>query len=324
MEQVRTSMISNPDIWQLKAAVFCRNQSLELIESPIGPIDSTQVLVEVSDVGLCRTDLYAIDGKIPVYDPFFVPGHEFSGKVVAIGSAVSPKWIGRMVAVNPVVPCWHCEDCENQTSHLCCDTKMMGIDVEGACRQVVSVDVRQVYAVGNLDPKEAVFAEPVAATLGIVNANIETDQQGLILGQGRIAELARRVLSAKGFANLSVLNAIEAKRIAASSFDFVVETGVDTSLFCEMVRLAKPRGVLVLKSRQVTPFEVTIRDLVNKQPVIDVVNYGCFEEAVRLLVSREVEVNDLIGPTFAFREVEEAVARANNDEASKIFLNGWG
>ena len=110
----------------------------------------------------------------------------------------------------------------------------MGIDVEGACRQVVSVDVRQVYAVGNLDPKEAVFAEPVAATLGIVNANIETDQQGLILGQGRIAELARRVLNAKGFANLSVLNAIEAKRIAASSFDFVVETGVDTSLFCEM------------------------------------------------------------------------------------------
>ena len=49
---------------------------------------SDEVLVEVSAVGVCHTDIAARDQWLPVPLPS-VPGHEGAGVVIAMGSAVT-------------------------------------------------------------------------------------------------------------------------------------------------------------------------------------------------------------------------------------------
>src|SRR5688500_2285896 len=70
--------------------------------------DARSVAVRVSVAGLCRTDLYAADGKIKVVDPV-VLGHEFSGVIDEIGSDVDNLKVGQRVTVNPNLPCLNCK-----------------------------------------------------------------------------------------------------------------------------------------------------------------------------------------------------------------------
>ncbi len=307
----------------LSPALVCKNGEISIQEVPAPQIGPSDVLIEVQFVGLCRTDMYAMAGQIPTKAGGLIPGHEFSGRAVAVGSEANDHWLGKTVVANPVFACNDCEVCQLGKNHLCADVKMMGVEVDGACRQQIALDLSQVFEVDELDPKEAVFAEPLAATLGILNADIDPDQVGLLLGRGRIAELANRLLLAKGFHRITVADLEQASQLPSSKFDFVVETGVCAETIRQMVRLAKPHGRLVLKSRQHTPFEITLREIVSRQQTLQLVHYGCFEEAVDLLKTGKVSVDDLVGDTFSFPEFRDAIAAAQKSESTKILLANW-
>jgi len=60
-----------------------------------------EILIEVAACGVCRTDLHVVDGdlidpKLPI-----VPGHEFAGEVVGVGTQVTELAVGDRVAVDP-------------------------------------------------------------------------------------------------------------------------------------------------------------------------------------------------------------------------------
>ena len=102
--------------------------------------------------------------------------------------------------------------------------------------------------------------------------------------------------------------------------DFVIETEVTTETFGEMVRLVRPRGRIVLKSREHRPFHVCLRDLLPKEPVIEAVHYGDFATAVRLLAEEAVRVDDLIGPCYPLKDFQRALDDACRAETCKVFL----
>ena len=58
------------------------------------------VIVKVAAVGICGTDLHILEGEFAPTLPI-IPGHEMSGKVVAVGSGVTEVKIGDLVAVDP-------------------------------------------------------------------------------------------------------------------------------------------------------------------------------------------------------------------------------
>jgi uncharacterized zinc-type alcohol dehydrogenase-like protein len=77
------------------------------------------VAVRVSHCGVCHTDLHAMRaedvGAFPV-----VPGHEFVGEVVAIGSDVTDFAVGDPVAVGNIVDsCGACPMCEAGQENYC-------------------------------------------------------------------------------------------------------------------------------------------------------------------------------------------------------------
>ena len=94
---------------------------LEEVEIPqLGPED---VLVKVKATALCGTDLHIYEWntwaqnagiKLPQ-----VMGHEFSGEIVEVGSAIMELKPGDYIAGETHIPCGKCYQCKNGQQHIC-------------------------------------------------------------------------------------------------------------------------------------------------------------------------------------------------------------
>src|SRR5690606_22170695 len=110
---------------------------LELVEAPApGPLDATEVLIAVEAVGICGSDLH-VDDWSAGYD-FMVPllpvtlGHEFAGRVAAIGSGVKSIAVGQRVTAWPSAPCSVCRACKAGQPQNCTDKRTIGLYRDGA------------------------------------------------------------------------------------------------------------------------------------------------------------------------------------------------
>src|SRR5690606_24625521 len=81
-----------------------------------------QVVVEIDAVGICGSDVHYYEhGRIGDYvlTAPLILGHEAAGRIVAVGSDISPQRIGEAVAVEPGVPDGNCRECRRGRYNLC-------------------------------------------------------------------------------------------------------------------------------------------------------------------------------------------------------------
>ena len=94
---------------------------IELDDIPSPPPHPGELLMRVSRVGICATDLHLLDGHIG--DPFpLVPGHEFVGEVAEIGADASSRCglaVGDRIVVEMLLPCGVCPRCREGRYNLC-------------------------------------------------------------------------------------------------------------------------------------------------------------------------------------------------------------
>ena len=81
------------------------------------PADN-EVIVAVKAAGICGSDIPRIYQTGAHVHPL-IPGHEFSGQVVALGKNVNEKWLGKRVGIFPLIPCTSCVQCQKQHYELC-------------------------------------------------------------------------------------------------------------------------------------------------------------------------------------------------------------
>lgn len=86
----------------MKAAVIESVGRAVVTEVPDPTPGPREVVVEVAACGLCGTDLHILQGEFAPKLPI-VPGHEFAGEVVGVGTQVTEVAVGDRVAVDP--PC---------------------------------------------------------------------------------------------------------------------------------------------------------------------------------------------------------------------------
>lgn len=95
-----------------EAAVLCEvNKPLAIREILVDEPGPDEVRVAVSHVGLCHSDLHYMTGTVPVETPA-VLGHEVSGVVEAVGSAVTGLQPGDRVVGALTPSCGRCRNCE--------------------------------------------------------------------------------------------------------------------------------------------------------------------------------------------------------------------
>lgn len=100
--------------------MYCDAQgSVRLIEAPDPEIQApTDVIVQVSATTICGSDVHLVHGHLPT--PWgFALGHEYVGRVVEVGAAVSQVKVGDRV-VGPAAPwCGTCASCRAGQTQRC-------------------------------------------------------------------------------------------------------------------------------------------------------------------------------------------------------------
>jgi S-(hydroxymethyl)glutathione dehydrogenase/alcohol dehydrogenase len=102
----------------MRAAVLESVGSLKIDDVDVEEPRATEVLVKVTDCGVCHSDLSMIDGAIPAAVPSIL-GHEAGGTVEAVGSAVTDLRPGDKVVLCPLPNCGRCYFCVRNQPTLC-------------------------------------------------------------------------------------------------------------------------------------------------------------------------------------------------------------
>jgi threonine dehydrogenase-like Zn-dependent dehydrogenase len=93
----------------MRAAVYHGQRELAVEEVPVPEVGERDVLLEVSHCGICGSDLhFVLEGW---GRPGSVEGHEFSGRVVAVGPDVARWQVGDELIGGPTPRCGECEPC---------------------------------------------------------------------------------------------------------------------------------------------------------------------------------------------------------------------
>ncbi len=105
-------------------------------------LENHEVLIKVNYTSVCGTDyhIYMYDDwakkrlKLP-----FTAGHEFSGEIVKLGSEVTRVGLGDIVSAETHIICNTCEFCLRGDGHICENTKIIGVDIDGCFAQYVKI-----------------------------------------------------------------------------------------------------------------------------------------------------------------------------------------
>ena len=98
---------------KMRGAVLFGPRDIRVVERPVEQPGYGEVLVKVAMCGTCGTDLKIFEGHFPLTPPFgdFIPGHEWTGTVVALGEGVDEFSLGDRVCIEAHHGCGRCDNC---------------------------------------------------------------------------------------------------------------------------------------------------------------------------------------------------------------------
>ena len=277
---------------------------------------SDEVRIQVRRAAICRTDVFVATGIIPVSQGR-VLGHEFTGVVEEVGDAVLNLHPGMRVVVNPLISCGVCPDCVRNLPHLCADTRFLGIDFDGAFAQYIVVSQKQVFPLpDSVGDAVGAYAEPLAATMAILDADLPEGGRVAVTGVGRIADLTELILNDHGYQAVRTHSWEGSDR----AFDTLVETDLCTANADATLRMLRPGGLLVLKSRM--PERIAMPPLlcISRRLRVQSVHYVAFDRALSYLDRCAAGLGKFIGTEWLLEDHGEAFAAALADEALKIYF----
>jgi 2-desacetyl-2-hydroxyethyl bacteriochlorophyllide A dehydrogenase len=180
---------------------------------------SDELLIRVEACGICGTDLHIIDGESPLAKYPIVPGHEFAGEVIAVGSDVLQKGtnitVGSRVAIDPNLYCGYCDFCRTGHENLCIYYSALGVTVNGAIAQYVTVPFTAAYTLPDtIAWREAALIEPVSCAVhGMHSLQSRSGDTFLIVGAGTMGLLLLQ-LARSGGASRVVMVDVNPQRLA--------------------------------------------------------------------------------------------------------------
>lgn len=112
------------------------------------PLEAGQVRVALDACGVCHRDLLDREGRFPFIRLPVTPGHEGTGRVVALGPGVTAFSAGDRVATMHRDACGECPACERGDTTLCTGAAwVLGILADGAYASEIVVPASALYPV---------------------------------------------------------------------------------------------------------------------------------------------------------------------------------
>jgi threonine dehydrogenase-like Zn-dependent dehydrogenase len=179
-----------------------------------------EVLIEVKAAGICGSDVHVYQWT-PNYDfmrsslPVTL-GHEFSGVVAGVGSAVTAYSIGDAVVAMPTTTCMRCSNCYAGDFARCSNRKTTGLTRDGAFARFVKVPARSCIALKEgTDFSLAALIEPLAVGDGAVQVSgLSLGDIVVVLGPGTIGQAMVRSASWRGAGQIISVGFNDPERLA--------------------------------------------------------------------------------------------------------------
>ena len=166
-----------------------------------------QVIVDVERAGICGTDVELFTGDMTYFEdhnagyPMRI-GHEWCGRVSAIGDGVDRRWLGRRVTGDTMLGCGHCHRCTSGRQHLCAQRYEIGIrrGWPGALAEALPVPESALHELpDSIDSTAGALVEPGGNALRAAQAaGAAPGKRVLVYGPGTIGLLAALFAMADG------------------------------------------------------------------------------------------------------------------------------
>ncbi|WP_129288386.1 zinc-dependent alcohol dehydrogenase family protein [Streptomyces sp. GZWMJZ-114] len=191
----------------MKAAVIESIGNAVVTEVPDPTPGPRQVVVEVAACGLCGTDLHILQGEFAPTLPV-VPGHEFAGTVVALGSEVTELRTGDRVAVDPSLYCYECRYCRTGHNNLCERWAAIGVTTTGGAAEYAVAPVANcVKLPDHVRTRDAALIEPLScAVRGYDVLKSQLGAHVLIYGSGTMGLMMLELAKRTGAASVGVVD----------------------------------------------------------------------------------------------------------------------
>ncbi|SEO06672.1 zinc-dependent alcohol dehydrogenase family protein [Actinacidiphila rubida] len=175
-----------------------------------------EVVVQVAACGLCGTDLHILQGEFAPTLPI-VPGHEFAGEIVAVGSGVAGLAVGDRVAVDPSLYCHACHYCRIGRNNLCERWNAIGVTKPGGAAEFAAAPAANcVKLPEHVATRDAALIEPLScAVRGYDVLSSRLAAHVLIYGSGTMGLMMLELAKRTGAAGVDVVDVNE-ERLATA------------------------------------------------------------------------------------------------------------
>jgi alcohol dehydrogenase len=313
-------------------AVHLENGAVTTREMPLPHRPGGFALLRLLVGGICNTDLELQRGY---YHFAGTPGHEFVAEVV---EADTPSLVGRRVVGEINLACGHCAWCRKGLGRHCPNRTVLGIVKHpGAFAEFLTLPERNLHVLSDGIPLErAVFTEPLAAACEILDqVSIPPGAAVAVLGDGKLGLLVAMVLNAHGAkvhqfgrhaeklriaAATGVVTELAGGKLPSAEYDWVVEATGSPEGLRAAAAMARPRGIVILKSTVHGAVEIDTAPIVVNEITLVGSRCGRFEAAIPLLGDGRIRLEEMIADRFPLRDAAKAFERAAEPGVLKVLV----
>ena len=195
---------------------------VEVDEPEVGP---GEVKIRLEAASVCGTDLHIYSWDqwaASRISPPRIIGHEFCGTIEAVGAGVVDRKVGDFVASESHIVCGHCKQCLNGQGHVCVNTRILGVDVDGGFASHVVIPYQNARLTDRSVPKEiASFQDALGNAVHTAMDGPLEGQTVLITGMGPIGLFAVSICKAAGAAK------VIATEVSPYRIDLAEKVGAD-------------------------------------------------------------------------------------------------
>lgn len=304
--------------------------------------DTHDVKIKLITMGICGSDIHyytqgAIGSQVVKY-PFTV-GHECAGIVTAVGNSVTRVKEGDVIAIDPAMPCFECDQCKAGRHHTCRKLKFLGCpgQAEGCLSEYIIMPEDSCFPLnGSLTADDGAISEPLA--IGVYAVKKTGGLNGLNIGILGFGPIGLSVLLASRTENTGKLYVTDklGPRLEIASAEGAVSTfnplkhdvrkeiinrepaGLDVVFECcgqqealdEAIDILKPGGkLMVIGIPEFDRWSMDVDNTRRKEITVQFIRrqVGCVESALELLGKDIASSGSFITHRFPFEKTAEAL-----------------
>jgi len=335
---------------KMLAAVFEGKGRLNLKEVLTPEIKKPdEVLLQVERASICGTDMRILE--VPPGHPAtegVILSHEYTGKVLEVGEAVTQFKKGERVVVDPNVTCGNCSYCKMGIPNMCENMTTLGIFINGGFARYNVAPAKVLHKISpDLLPELAVLAEPLSCVVSATQRlKVHPGEVVVVLGAGPIGLLFIQMFKASGAGKIIVseISEYRAKFAYESGASRVVnplkdnlerivkeETIVGADVVVDAVGiLVKSAMAIVRRGGRILLFgqnyqaraQVAQNDITKNELTVmgSFITRFTFPFAIKIIESKVLDLEKLITHRLPLEDVHKGIEAMRKGEAIKVII----